>query len=212
MKLAVLVDIAEHRLEEFMVFRLLAEEKPTLLQRDAMRNIGRTQHVAIRHTGLDVLTQSLIRHLRGGADDIHLDARVLRGERPPDAFRGLRRIVRAVPGELAFAPGRLVEHFVIVVCLSECAPRQWSGGSEGRGNEGSAAHSHGNPPRRSRLLPSYSLLLDLCGYVRRFIAAIFRATAGAVVAGTDRLPSVGILRLRTSAAGRRTGARGITAD
>jgi len=85
-ELAVFIDIAEHRCDEFRVLQLIAQEKPALLQRNAMSDVGGAQNIAIRYTRPDVLAQPLKGDLGGGADDIHLNAGVFRGERPPDAF------------------------------------------------------------------------------------------------------------------------------
>ena len=54
-----------------------------LFQRRVLRDIGGTEHVALRRVVLQVLHQPLVRDLTGGADDSDLDAGIFLGERRP---------------------------------------------------------------------------------------------------------------------------------
>src|SRR3954467_10602788 len=140
MQLSVSIDIAESWSDEFRVARLIAQQERSLLQRNAMSNVGRPQSVAIRDAGLNVLAQPLKGDLRGGAHDIDLDAGIFRAERTSHAFRCFRRIVRTVPGKFALALRGFVERLFSVAHLGEAGAWQQGGRCEARRNKGSTAY------------------------------------------------------------------------
>lgn len=102
------IEVLEGRHDLRRSFRDVLLEAALGAQAHVVADVGRREDVADRLVVLDILEQALIGDLRRRAHDIDLDA-VHLGEASAEILRALRRVVRDVPGDLAFLLGALLE-------------------------------------------------------------------------------------------------------
>lgn len=117
---ALRVEVPERRSDLGFGLRHVFFEPALGRQSHIVADVRRGEHVADRLVVLEILQQALVGDLRGGANDVDLDA-VHLGEAASQILRAFGCVVRYIPGEFAFLLGALLQ------CLHVGAHRRRKG-------------------------------------------------------------------------------------